>query len=727
MTRSWALSVMLAALFLAGGGCDSISNSLNGTNSRGGADGSVQHGSGGQLTDAGAGQGGSGGALAQGSTGGQAGGGSAQGGAGGQTGGAGLPCDVQAIVAKYCTSCHGSAVAGGASRSLVTYSDLTRADIISGNITEAQASLERMQNKVAPMPPSPMLGPTSAEITTFQTWISSGYPTGTCGAAGTGGSASNGGSGGQAGSGGGGTTAAGGVGGSSTGTSPSGLPCDVQAVFVNRCTSCHGNTPSGGAPRALVTYANLTMADPANPSLTEAQVSLQRAQNTVAPMPPAPAAPLTSSEIATIQGWISTGYPKGTCGVSTGGSSGGGTGGNAGSGGGQGGSSGAGGSSSTGDAGTSANGLPCDIQTLLATYCGSCHGSPTAGGAPRSLATYANLTMADPANTALTEAQASLQRMQNTAAPMPPSPAASVPATAIAAFQSWINSGYPTGSCSTGGTGGVGGAGAGGTGGSGGSGGSTGGADAGVPGGSLPCDVQTLLVNRCDSCHGATPAGGAPRSLVTYANMTMADPANPALTEAQASVARMQSTTSPMPPSPASSATSAEIATLQNWINAGYPSGSCGGDAGAPPPDPLNAAPTCTSNVTWTRGNSGSSLMNPGQACISCHASGGEAPRYVIAGTLYPTGHEPNNCDGVNGTTGARVVVTGSNGTVITLTPNSAGNFYSSTTLPGPYKAKVVDSTSKERVMVATAATGDCNSCHTQTGTSGAPGRITLP
>jgi cytochrome c553 len=118
--------------------------------------------------------------------------------------------------------------------------------------------------------------------------------------------------------------------------------------------------------------------------------------------------------------------------------------------------------------------------------------------------------------------------------------------------------------------------------------------------------------------------------------------------------------------------------------------------------------------------------MNPGQACIACHG-GREGPRYVIAGTLYPTGHEPNNCNGTNGTSGARVVVTGSNGTAVTLTPNSAGNFYSSTTLPGPYQAKVVDSAGKERVMVSTTATGDCNSCHTQNGTSSAPGRITLP
>ena len=200
------------------------------------------------------------------------------------------------------------------------------------------------------------------------------------------------------------------------------------------------------------------------------------------------------------------------------------------------------------------------------------------------------------------------------------------------------------------------------------------------------------------------------------------------MTEAQVALQRMQSTTSPMPPAPASASTAAEIATLQNWVASGYPSGSCAGDAGAPPPDPLNAPPTCTSKTTWNQGTNGSSSMEPGQACISCHAgTGGEAPTFVIAGTLYPTGHEPDNCNGVNGTTGARVVVTGKNGASLTMTPNSAGNFSSSTTLPPPYQAKVVNSSGIERVMSSPASTGDCNSCHTQNGANGAPGRITLP
>lgn len=214
---------------------------------------------------------------------------------------------------------------------------------------------------------------------------------------------------------------------------------------------------------------------------------------------------------------------------------------------------------------------------------------------------------------------------------------------------------------------------------------------------------------------------------MSYSDLTKADPASPALTEAQVALQRMQSTASPMPPVPATAATAAEIATLQNWVNGGYPSGSCGGDAGPPPVDPLNAAPTCTSQTTWNPGpDSAGPTMDPGQACISCHR-GTEGPTFVIAGTLYPTGHEPDNCNGVNGTTGTSVVVTGNGGGSLTLTPNAAGNFTSRTALSPPFMVKVVNATGGERLMSSAATSGDCNSCHTQNGANGAPGRITLP
>ena len=210
---------------------------------------------------------------------------------------------------------------------------------------------------------------------------------------------------------------------------------------------------------------------------------------------------------------------------------------------------------------------------------------------------------------------------------------------------------------------------------------------------------------------------------------------------AQMSLSRMQNTAAPMPPAPAAHATAAQIATLQNWIAAGYPMGSCGvpsaggsadgGSAGSGGPDagaasasPYATPVVCTSMASST-GSEGAT-MRPGEACVACH-SRGEGPRFQIAGTLYPTAHEPDDCHGVNGSTdGATVVIIDSTGATITLTPNAVGNFSSNGNISTPFQAKVVQG-GKERIMVTPQTSGDCNSCHTETGANGAPGRIMLP
>jgi hypothetical protein len=112
--------------------------------------------------------------------------------------------------------------------------------------------------------------------------------------------------------------------------------------------------------------------------------------------------------------------------------------------------------------------------------------------------------------------------------------------------------------------------------------------------------------------------------------------------------------------------------------------------------------------------------MRPGEACPSCHS-------FTLAGTVFPTEHEPNDCNGVNGSTaGLTVSVTDAKGKVQTLTVDSAGNFYSSTAFTAPFTAKVVSKTS-ERDMMAMQTSGNCNSCHTVNGANSAPGRIMAP
>jgi hypothetical protein len=74
------------------------------------------------------------------------------------------------------------------------------------------------------------------------------------------------------------------------------------------------------------------------------------------------------------------------------------------------------------------------------------------------------------------------------------------------------------------------------------------------------------------------------------------------------------------------------------------------------------------------------------------------------------------------------VEITDADGRVFELRPNSAGNFYleGPDAFTTPYQARVV-SGGVERVMMGAQEDGDCNTCHTQDGDEGAPGRIMLP
>ena len=434
------------------------------------------------------------------------------------------------------------------------------------------------------------------------------------------------------------------------------------------------------------------------------------------------------------------------------------------------------------DAGTIAvleSGLPCDVAALLATYCVSCHGATPAAGVPMPLVTVADLTRPARSDPGVTVAGMALMRMRDATRPMPPAPSVGPSGAQIAAFSAWIAGGYGGPACASSSTGAGMGGGGGSTGGSGnpGGGGSNGGASAGSTGGGgntgggargggggggagttgaggmagtggaiagVPCEVQAVFAAHCTSCHGARPTAGAPMSLVTYADLTAPARSDPTRTVASMAVLRMQSAANPMPPAPASLVASGEIATISSWIAAGYPATGCGtgagtgggtgadGGTGAPEggvvtPDPFAVPPTCTSNTYWS-GGEGAATMNPGLACISCHRGEREAPTFTIAGTLYPTAHEPDRCNGAGAaaSAGARIVITGADGNSVTLTPNTAGNFYYQGAVATPFHARVTYM-GRTRDMGQSQTSGDCNSCHTQNGANQAPGRILLP
>ena len=142
----------------------------------------------------------------------------------------------------------------------------------------------------------------------------------------------------------------------------------------------------------------------------------------------------------------------------------------------------------------------------------------------------------------------------------------------------------------------------------------------------------------------------------------------------------------------------------------------------------------CSSNVYWKDMDKGSELMHPGGKCNNCHNKNPKSPNFIIAGTVYPTSHEPDECNGVSGgvvmdggMAEIAVVITDRTGRRLPEIPvNRVGNFTFPTEILMPFYVKVV-SHGRENKMTMQAPHGDCNSCHTQTGAEGAPGRITAP
>lgn len=170
---------------------------------------------------------------------------------------------------------------------------------------------------------------------------------------------------------------------------------------------------------------------------------------------------------------------------------------------------------------------------------------------------------------------------------------------------------------------------------------------------------------------------------------------------------------------------------------------ACGGSV-VGPGSGYGAAPsgtTCASGMVWQGGTSESPQMNPGYACRSCHLGqnfNGQNPSgkresgraYFFMGTAYSDYHEANLCAAASPPADAVVEILDTNDAVqLTLPINAVGNFYSNNTqagVPVPYKARV-KANGKTLAMGSSQTVGDCNTCHTDTGLNGAPGRIVWP
>lgn len=247
----------------------------------------------------------------------------------------------------------------------------------------------------------------------------------------------------------------------------------------------------------------------------------------------------------------------------------------------------------------------------------------------------------------------------------------------------------------------------------------------------LPADITTLLQQRCQSCHGSSPSDSVPMSMVTYDDLMAAAPSDSSQSVAQLSLRRMSSESAPMPPGTGVSVPADALAAFQAWVDAGTPRAAVvdcdGASSGGGSSGTFDTPTVCTSGTHWTS-RKDSADMNPGRACIDCHQREHGSSIVSVGGTVYATAHEPDLCDGA-GASGAKVVITDDNGKVFTLAVGQTGNFSqkSRTAVAFPIHAKVVAADGTERAMIASQTTGDCNSCHTESGTADAPGRIMLP
>jgi hypothetical protein len=128
---------------------------------------------------------------------------------------------------------------------------------------------------------------------------------------------------------------------------------DILPIVRERCTGCHGVDPTNDAPRTLAKYEDTQLVVSGGRRVHELmaeRVSAPLARR----MPPPREAPLTAAQIQAIRDWSLGGAP----------------------------------------AGIAPQEVPTwteDIQPFVARYCVTCHAAQPRFGAPRSLATYADL------------------------------------------------------------------------------------------------------------------------------------------------------------------------------------------------------------------------------------------------------------------------------------------------------------------------------------------------
>ncbi|MBA3460931.1 MAG: hypothetical protein H0T46_13260 [Deltaproteobacteria bacterium] len=263
-----------------------------------------------------------------------------------------------------------------------------------------------------------------------------------------------------------------------------------------------------------------------------------------------------------------------------------------------------------------------------------------------------------------------------------------------------------------------------------------GGVDGQVASTEFPCEVANVLTT-CWGCHSNPPRGGAPIPLTKLADLRAVSGVAPAMSVAERAVIRMKDSARPMPPPGSPRPAPGGIDAFTAWVASGMPPGSC--DGVTPPGDggPTGPFPTvCSSGQKYIPQNGddddedGSPDMNPGMPCRACHLANEPDEARFFMGTAYPTLHEQDRCFSTVAA-GTRVEILDANGNVaVTMPVRARGNFFSmsrNANIALPFTARVVSPSGAFTQMTTPQMTGDCNSCHTEQGANGAPGRILLP
>jgi uncharacterized membrane protein len=94
------------------------------------------------------------------------------------------------------------------------------------------------------------------------------------------------------------------------------------------------------------------------------------------------------------------------------------------------------------------------------------------------------------------------------------------------------------------------------------------------PADKLPCDVEDVLVAKCQSCHSAQPTPPTPMPLMTYADTQAPAPSNPGEQVWERIRVRIESSGNPMPPLHAQALTDSERQVLRAWLSQGAPGSS---------------------------------------------------------------------------------------------------------------------------------------------------------